>query len=99
MVIMLDDYNFQQGELVQLNDDIGRVNFIGELYITITTNRWKDDNYMRGYRETNLLVYPHDWGKLIFITRNKIKEENDKQQTQLENSSYKSQEHRYSDPQ
>tara|TARA_B100000519_G_C14155772_1_gene396805 strand:+ start:199 stop:489 length:291 start_codon:yes stop_codon:yes gene_type:complete len=96
---MLDDYNFQKGELVQLNDDIGRVNYIGELYITVTTNRWKDDNYMTGYRETNILVYPQDWGKLIFITRNKIKEQNDKQEEQLVNSSYKSQEHRYSDPQ
>ena len=39
----------------------GHINFIGDQYITVTTNRWEDPNSMHGYRETNVLVYPTEW--------------------------------------
>jgi len=67
----IEKYQFIRGESISLNDDNGWVNFISNEYITMTTNRWKDDNYMTGYRETNLLVYPAYWKDIIFNDRNK----------------------------
>ena len=74
MVMCIEKYQFIRGESITLNDDNGWVNFISNEYITMTTNRWKDDNYMTGYRETNLLVYPTDFKNIIFNDR-KINEE------------------------
>jgi hypothetical protein len=56
--------SLEPGMRVRLGDDEGVINFIGDDYITITTNRWKDDGYRSGYRETNLLVYAKDWDNL-----------------------------------
>ena len=33
----LDYYNFMKGELIEVKNDIGRINFICEEYITVTT--------------------------------------------------------------
>ena len=71
MVMCIEKYQFIRGESITLNDDNGWVNFISNEYITMTTNRWKDDNYMTGYRETNVLVYPAYWKDIKFNDRNK----------------------------
>ena len=39
----------------------GHINFIGDQYITVSMNRREDPNSMHGYKETNVLVYPHEW--------------------------------------
>ena len=67
----IEKYNFIRGESITLNDDNGWVNFISNEYITMTTNRWKDDNYMTGYRETNVLVYKGDWDDVVYHERGK----------------------------
>ena len=56
--------SLEKGMKVRFDGDEGVINFIGEEYITITTNRWKDDGYRSGYRETNVLVYAQDWDNL-----------------------------------
>ena len=56
--------SLEKGMKVRFDGDEGVINFIGEEYITITTNRWKDDGYRSGYRETNVLVYAKDWDNL-----------------------------------
>tara|TARA_Y100001970_G_C13791320_1_gene630385 strand:+ start:154 stop:498 length:345 start_codon:yes stop_codon:yes gene_type:complete len=39
----------------------GHINFIGDQYITVSMHRREDPNSMHGYKETNILVYPHEW--------------------------------------
>ncbi len=67
----MPDPIFIKGEKITVKDDTGHVNFIGEEYITLTTNRWKDDNYMTGYRETNVLVNKPDWDSVVYHERGK----------------------------
>ena len=68
----LDHYNFMKGELIEVNNDIGRINFICEEYITVTTKHEKDDTYKKGYKETNVLVSKAYWNQIKFITREKL---------------------------
>ena len=50
------------GMKVKLKDgEAGLITFVCDDYITVSTNRWEDPNSMHGYRETVVLVYPHDW--------------------------------------
>ena len=56
--------SLEKGMKVRFDGDEGVINFIGDDYISITTNRWKDDGYRSGYRETNVLVYAKDWDNL-----------------------------------
>ena len=67
----MPDPLFIKGEKITVKDDTGRVNFIDKEYITLTTNRWKDDNYMTGYRETNVIVMPTDWDSVVYHERGK----------------------------
>lgn len=39
----------------------GTINFISDDYITVSMNRIEDPNTMHGYKESNVLVYPHEW--------------------------------------
>ena len=50
------------GMKVKLKDgESGLITFVCDDYITVSTNRWEDENSMHGYRETKVLVYPHEW--------------------------------------
>ena len=54
--------SFEPGMKVRLKTgEEGTVNFIGDQYITVSCNRREDPNSMHGYKETNVLVYPHEW--------------------------------------
>ena len=54
--------SFEPGMKVRLKTgEEGIVNFIGDQYITVSMNRREDPNSMHGYKETNVLVYPHEW--------------------------------------
>jgi len=54
--------SFEPGMKVKLKTgEEGTVNFIGDQYITVSCNRREDPNSMHGYKETNVLVYPHEW--------------------------------------
>ena len=54
--------SLEKGQKVRLKDgEEGFIDFVCEQYITVVTNRWEDSNSMHGYRETKVLVYPHDW--------------------------------------
>ena len=63
------DPKFIKGEKITCKDDTGRVNFIDKKYITITTNEWEDSNTLSGNRQTNVLVYPTDYDKIIYHER------------------------------
>jgi len=39
----------------------GTINFISDDYITVSMNRRPEEGTMHGYRESNVLVYPHEW--------------------------------------
>ena len=39
----------------------GTINFISDDYITVSMNRRDEPGTMHGYRESNVLVYPHEW--------------------------------------
>ena len=54
--------SFEPGMKVRLKTgEEGTVNFIGDQYITVSCNRREDPNSMHGYKETNVLVYRHEW--------------------------------------
>ena len=54
--------SFEPGMKVRVKTgEEGTVNFIGDQYITVSCNRREDPNSMHGYKETNVLVYPHEW--------------------------------------
>ena len=54
--------SFEPGMKVRLKTgEEGTVNFIGDQYITVSCNRREDPNSMHGYKETNVLVYHHEW--------------------------------------
>ena len=62
---------FIKGEKITCKDDAGKVNFIGDKYITLTTNEWEDSNTLSGNRQTNVLIYPNDYDKIIYHDRDK----------------------------
>ena len=68
----LDYYNFMKGELIEVKNDIGRINFICEEYITVTTKHEKNDTYKKGYKETNVVVSKAYWKEIKFITREQL---------------------------
>ena len=68
----LDYYNFMKGELIEVKNDIGRINFICEEYITVTTKHEKNDTYKKGYKETNVVVSKTYWKEIKFITREQL---------------------------
>lgn len=39
----------------------GTINFISDDYITVSMNRRDEPGTMHGYKESNVLVYPHEW--------------------------------------
>ena len=54
--------SLERGMKVRLKSgEEGHINFIGDQYITVSMNRREDPNSMHGYKETNVLVYPHEW--------------------------------------
>ena len=54
--------SLERGMKVRLGSgEEGHINFIGDSYITVSMNRREDPNSMHGYKETNVLVYPHEW--------------------------------------
>ena len=54
--------SLERGQKVRLKSgEEGIIDFVCDQYITVSTNRWEDPNSMHGYRETKVLVYPHEW--------------------------------------
>ena len=77
----LDYYNFMKGELIEVKNDIGRINFISDEYITVTTKHEKDNTYKKGYKQTNVVVSKKYWNEIKFITREQLyKVTNDREQ-------------------
>ena len=68
----LDYYNFMKGELIEVKNDIGRINFISDEYITVTTKHEKDNTYKKGYKQTNVEVSKKYWNEIKFITREQL---------------------------
>tara|TARA_Y200000002_G_C22664683_1_gene657444 strand:- start:1434 stop:1676 length:243 start_codon:yes stop_codon:yes gene_type:complete len=68
----LDYYNFMKGELIEVKNDIGRINFISDEYITVTTKHEKDTTYKKGYKQTNVVVSKKYWNEIKFITREQL---------------------------
>tara|TARA_A100000164_G_scaffold29182_1_gene22657 strand:- start:8924 stop:9166 length:243 start_codon:yes stop_codon:yes gene_type:complete len=68
----LDYYNFMKGELIEVKNDIGRINFISDEYITVTTKHEKDNTYKKGYKQTNVVVSKKYWNEIKFITREQL---------------------------
>ena len=85
---MSKKYDFKRGELISVNDNKGRINFIGDHYFTLTTHRWKDDNKLHGFGEVNVLIYRSYWDAIVYHERE-----------ELEGNSYHSQQYRYEDVQ
>ncbi len=56
--------SLQPGMKVRLRGEEGVINFVSDEYITITVHQWEDEDTLHGYKQTNLLVYPHDWDEL-----------------------------------
>ena len=68
----LEKYNFMKGELIEVKNDIGRINFICDEYITITTKHEENQNYKSGYKQTNVVVFSHYWKDIKLITREEL---------------------------
>jgi len=87
---------FIKGQKIRWKDNIGEVNFIDKMYITMTLRRWKKHpdiakHSCYPYNEVNLLVNNIYWNELELLN---VAEE----ETNVV-SMYKSQEGRYGDVQ
>ena len=60
---------FIKGERITVNNEHGKVNFIDEKYITLTTHEWEDSNTLSGNRQTNVLIYPCNHKNIIYHDR------------------------------
>ena len=85
---------FIKGQKIRWKDNIGEVNFIDKLYITMTLRRWKKHpdiakHSCYPYNEVNLLVNNIYWDELELQTNT--------EEDVITPSSYKSQEGRYED--
>lgn len=69
---LLKKYNFIKGELIEVKNDIGRINFISDEYITITTKHEDNQNFKSGYKQTNVVVSKAYWKEIKFITREEL---------------------------
>ena len=86
---------FKKGQIVKWKDEIGEVNFIDKMYITITLHRWKKDPEIAlhscyPYNEVNLLCNNKYWNELELL--------NDTEEQTNSAAMYKSQDGRYIDP-
>tara|TARA_B100000700_G_scaffold12950_1_gene13058 strand:- start:725 stop:1045 length:321 start_codon:yes stop_codon:yes gene_type:complete len=86
---------FKKGQIVKWKDEIGEVNFIDKMYITITLRRWKKppelaEHSCYPYGEVNLLCNNKYWDELEL--------QNNTEEQQSSSAMYKSQEGRYIDP-
>ena len=87
---------FKKGQVVRWKDEIGEVNFIDKMYITLCLHRWQKDPEIAKhscypYNEVNLLVNNKYWDELELQTNT--------EEDVITPSSYKSQEGRYEDVQ
>ena len=98
LTITEEDYmrlnEFKKGQIVKWKDEIGEVNFIDKMYITLTLHRWQKDPEIAKhscypYNEVNLLVNNIYWDELELQTNT--------EEDVITPSSYKSQEGRYED--
>ena len=78
---------FKHGDQVEFNGEKGFVNFFDKTcpYFTLCVRQWEDKGKLNGVGQVNLLVYRQDW-------------KNVKRLDPPSTDTYKSQEHRYSDP-
>jgi hypothetical protein len=86
---------FKKGQIVKWKDEIGEVNFIDKMYITITLHRWKKppelaEGSCYPYGEVNLLCNNKYWDELEL--------QSNTEEQQSSSAMYKSQEGRYIDP-
>ena len=100
LIITKEDYmrfnEFKKGQVVKWKDEIGEVNFIDKMYITLTLHRWQKDPEIAKhscypYNEVNLLVNNKYWDELEL--------QSNTEEEVITPSSYKSQEGRYEDVQ
>ena len=100
LTITKEDYmqlnEFKKGQIVKWRDEIGEVNFIDKMYITLTLHRWQKDPEIAKhscypYNEVNLLVNNKYW--------NELELQSNTEEEVIAPSSYKSQEGRYEDVQ
>ena len=87
---------FKKGQIVKWKDEIGEVNFIDKMYITITLHRWKKppelaEGSCYPYGEVNLLCNNKYWDELEL--------QSNTEEQQSSSAMYKSQEGRYEDVQ
>ncbi len=87
---------FKKGQVVRWKDEIGEVNFIDKMYITITLHRWKKSPELAEgscypYGEVNLLCNNIYWDDLELV--------NDTEEEKSSSAMYKSQQGRYEDVQ
>ena len=85
---------FIKGQKIRWKDNIGEVNFIDKMYITMTLRRWKKHpdiakHSCYPYNEVNLLVNNIYWNELELQTNT--------EEQQSSSAMYKSQEGRYED--
>ena len=78
---------FKHGDQVEFNGEKGFVNFFDKTcpYFTLCVRQWDDPGKMHGVSQCNVLIYRKDW-------------KNVKRLDPPSTDTYKSQEHRYSDP-
>ena len=100
LTITEEDYmrlnEFKKGQIVKWKDEIGEVNFIDKMYITLTLHRWNKSPEIAKhscypYNEVNLLVNNKYWDELEL--------QSNTEEEVITPSSYKSQEGRYEDVQ
>mgnify|MGYP001192068714 FL=1 len=87
---------FKKGQIVRWKEEIGEVNFIDKMYITITLHRWNKHpdiakHSCYPYNEVNLLCNNIYW--------NELELQNDTEDTTIAPPMYKSQKGRYEDVQ
>ncbi len=80
---------FKHGDIVEFRGERGFVNFFDKHspYFTLCVRQWDDPGKMHGVSQCNLLVYRSYWPEVKMI------------KPASSADTYKSQEHRYSDPQ
>ena len=100
LTITEEDYmrlnEFKKGQIVKWKDEIGEVNFIDKMYITLTLHRWNKSPEIAKhscypYNEVNLLVNNKYWDELEL--------QSNTEEQQSSSAMYKSQEGRYEDVQ
>jgi len=61
---------YSKGDRIQVDGEVGVVNFIGTHYLTLTTHEWANKETLHGVSQVNVLIYRHLWPTIQLVKSN-----------------------------